>query len=104
MSPLFISLANLKVYSVSGYSSALAAPGRSLRTLNAVEPEGLVTPDLGVRDFEISKIQFRFQDFSQDFMISLLMFSFLLDFKDFDLISRISIRFQGFQLDFKDFN
>ena len=46
--------------------------------------EGLVTPDLGVQDFEISKIQFRFQDFSQDFMISLLMFSFLLDFKDFD--------------------
>ena len=46
--------------------------------------EGLVTPDLGVRDFEISKIQFRFQDFSQDFMISLLMFSFLLDFKDFN--------------------
>ena len=46
--------------------------------------EGLVTPDLGVRDFEISKIQFRFQDFSQDFMISLMMFSFLLDFKDFN--------------------
>ena len=43
--------------------------------------EGLVTPDLGVRDFEISKIQSRFQDFSQDFPIAV---QFSAGLKDFD--------------------